>query len=160
MLRPVDAGTPGYRVHLSPLVDYSALLRRQTDTLANVRQETSAIRATYEREKAEIRANPPVAPYEVRKASYKLTEATRKAERERELMEKKKEMQRAKAAADAAIAEKERSKLPPHLVMLDWHEALTSLPALQSATRSMRRSKRNMPRKQVGRYTISIPVRS
>lgn len=73
-------------------------------------------RADYEREKAEIKAHPPIAPYEVRKTMHQLAEKQRRAEKERRQAETRKEFQRAKAAADAAIAEKERSELAAPLV--------------------------------------------
>lgn len=115
MVQNAGPATPGYSVLLSPAVDYSSMMRQYNESISSARVATMQARADYEREKAEIKAHPPIAPYEVRKNMHQLAEKQRKAEKERQQAETRKEFQRAKAAADAAIAEKERSELsaPP-----------------------------------------------
>lgn len=111
MLRPMPGGrsTSGYRPPAFAPVDYTARLRVRSETIAGQRQEVRELRETFKQEKAEIKAHPPTQPYAVRKAFHQLDEAQRKLAKEKEALERKTQFQRAKADADAVMAEKKRS---------------------------------------------------
>lgn len=111
MLRPLPMGRSlsGWRTPVAAPIDYSARLRAYSESIAGQRKELNDLKELFQREKAEIRASPPVPPYAVRKAFHNKEETERKLALEKEEKEKKIQFQRAKAEADAAAAEKRRS---------------------------------------------------
>jgi DNA segregation ATPase FtsK/SpoIIIE-like protein len=113
MLRPLPGARTlsGWRAPAST-IDYSARLRTYSESVASKRREVNELEAQFQRERAEIRANPAVAPYAVRKAFFNNEEAERRLAKAREVKEKRIQIQRAEAEAAAAIAEKRRSELP------------------------------------------------
>ena len=125
MLRPLP-GTrtlSGWRAPVAP-IDYSARLRTYSESVASQRRELNELDAQFRREKAEIRANPPVAPYAVRKALFNNEEAARRLAKEKRI-----QIQRAEAEAAAAIAEKRRSELPIAYSVQAQHTDPTRCPA-------------------------------
>lgn len=130
MLRPLP-GTrtlSGWRAPVAP-IDYSARLRTYSESVASQRRELNELDAQFRREKAEIRANPPVAPYAVRKALFNNEEAARRLAKEKDVKEKRIQIQRAEAEAAAAIAEKRRSELPIAHSVQAQHTDPTRCPA-------------------------------